>query len=127
MIMKVSLATLKNLLLNNVAEIKFVRRRPKLGVPLTRRMLCTNNLPLLNSPEGRLALNYRRAIYSPKYSPTGKNLIITWDIIMQDYRCINMVACNLVNIIPAGKPFWEFFNKQLAGMSSEQKMRFQNT
>ena len=126
-IMKVSLATLKNLLLSNVVEIKFVRRRPKPGHPLTRRMLCTNNLALLNSPEGRLALNYRRAIYSPKYSPTGKNLIVTWDIFMQDYRCINMVACNLLNVVPAGKPFWEFFNKKLAGMSAMQKVKFQDT
>ena len=87
--MKVSQASLKNLLLNNVAEIKFVRRRAKPGAAATRRMLCTSSLSLLNSTEGRLALNYRRAINTPKFNPNIKNLVITWDIFMQDYRCIN--------------------------------------
>ena len=84
--MKASLATIKSLLLNNVAEIKFLRRRPKFGGTATRRMLCTNSLSLLNSTEGRLALNYRRAINMPKFDPNAKNLVITWDIFMQDYR-----------------------------------------
>jgi len=76
--MKASLPTLKSLLLNNVVEIKFNRRRPKAGAGLTRRMICTNSLALLNSPEGRLALNYRRAINVPKFNPNAKDLIITW-------------------------------------------------
>jgi len=54
--MKASLATIKSLLLNNVAEIKFLRRRPKFGGTATRRMLCTNSLSLLNSTEGDLLL-----------------------------------------------------------------------
>lgn len=125
--MKVSLATLKNLLLTNVAEIKFLRRRPKTGAPPSRRMLCTNALPLLMSPEGRLALNYRRAINMPKFNPEAKNLIITWDIFMQDYRCINVAACDLINAIPANKTFWNFFNQRLALLSTEQKVKFMNT
>lgn len=124
--MKASLATLKNLLLNNVAEIKFLRRRPRAGSPPTRRMLCTNSLPLLNSPEGRIALNYRRAINYPKFDPNAKNLLITWDIIMQDYRCINMAACDLVSVIPV-KQFWNFFNNRLALMSAPEKQRFMNS
>jgi len=124
--MKASLATLKNLLLNNVAEIKFSRRRPKSGAPATRRMLCTNSLPLLNSPEGRVALNYKRAINLPKFNPEAKNLLITWDILMQDYRCVNMVACNLINVIPVAQ-FWNFFNKKLALMSATDKTRFMNS
>ena len=107
--MKVSLATLKNLLLNNVVEIKFSRRRPKPGYPPSRRMLCTNSLPLLYSPEGRIALNYRRAINVPKFNPSAKDLLITWDVLMQDYRCVNMAACNMLNLIPVAQ-FWNFFN-----------------
>jgi len=125
--MKVSLATLKNLLLTNVAEIKFLRRRSKPGTPPTRRMLCTNSLQLLMSPEGRLALNYRRAINMPKFNPDAKNLIITWDIFMQDYRCINVATCDLINVIPANKTFWNFFNQRLALLSTNEKVRFMNT
>ncbi len=125
--MKVSLPTLKNVLLNNVAEIKFIRRRPKAGAPATRRMLCTNCLPLLMSPEGRLALNYRRAINQPKYNPNLKNLLITWDIFMQDYRCINMIACDMINVIPANKTFWKYFNDKLSLMQTLDKVRFMNS
>jgi len=124
--MKVSLPTLKNILLSNVAEIKFVRKRPKLGSAPTRRMLCTNNLKLLMSPEGRLALNYRRAINQPKFNPTASNVLITWDIFMQDYRCINMAACNLIQAIPANESFWKFFNERLALLSPNDKLRFMN-
>lgn len=125
--MKASLPTLKNLLLNNVAEIKFFRRRPKVGAPPTRRMLCTNSFTLLNSVEGRLTLNYKQAIRAPKYNPVTKDLIITWDIFMQDYRCINMSACNLIQIIPANKQFWTFFNEKIARLSAQQKMEYMNT
>ena len=125
--MKVSLPTLKNLRLSNVAEIKFLRKRPKAGAPLSRRMLCTNSLALLMSPEGRVALNYRRAINNPKYNPSAKNVLITWDVFMQDYRCINMAACDLINVIPANKTFWKFFNEKLALLSADKKVRFMNT
>jgi len=125
--MKASLPTIKSLLLNNVVEIKFLRKRPKPGTPATRRMLCTNSLSLLNSTEGRLALNYRRAIQMPKFDPTTKNLVITWDIFMQDYRCINMAACDLIQVIPANKEFWMFFNNSLVGMNAAQKINFMNS
>jgi hypothetical protein len=90
-------------------------------------MLCTNSLALLNSVEGRLALNYKRAINSPKFDPTQKNLIITWDIFMQNYRCINMVACDIIQVIPANKEFWKYFNERLAGMSAAQKIGYMNS
>jgi len=90
-------------------------------------MLCTNSLQLLNSVEGRLALNYKRAINMPKFNPTQKNVIITWDIFMQDYRCINMTACDLIQVIPANKQFWDFFNQKLAGLSAPQKINFMNS
>lgn len=63
----------------------------------------------------------------PKFDPTVKNLVITWDIFMQDYRCINMVACDLIQVIPANKTFWTYFNEKLAGLSAPQKMAFMNS
>jgi hypothetical protein len=124
--MKVSLATLKSLLLNNVVEIKFNSRRIKPGAAPTRRMLCTNSLALLNSTEGRIALNYKRAINSPKFNPNEKNLIITWDIFMQNYRCINMAACDMIQVIPANQQFWKYFNERLVMLSAAQKINFMN-
>ena len=112
---------------SNVLEIKFLRRRPKLGAPPTRRMLCTGCLPLLNSPEGRIALNFRPAYNRPRYNPDVKNVAITWDIFMQDYRNISMNACEVLAVIPA-KEFWKFFNERGLGlMTATDKMRFMNT
>jgi hypothetical protein len=82
---------------------------------------------LLNSPEGRLALNYKRALRVPKFDPTAKDLIITWDIFMQDYRCINMIACDLIQVIPANKTFWTYFNEKLARLSASQKVSLMNS
>ena len=63
----------------------------------------------------------------PKFDPSTKDLIITWDIFMQDYRCINMVACDLIQVIPANKSFWNFFNEKLALLSASQKITFMNS
>ena len=125
--MNVSLSTLKPILLTSVCEIKFDRRNPKPGLPPTRRMLCSNCFALLNSPEGRLALNYRIARNSPPYDTVQKNLLTTWDIFMQDYRNINMDACELIQAIPANGEFWRYFNERLALLTPQQKMMFQNT
>lgn len=124
--MKVNLATLKTLLLSNVAEIKFIRKRLKPGAPPTRRMLCTNSARLLNSNEGRVALNYKAPVYRPKFNEVQKNILITWDIFMQDFRCINLVACEVLSVIPANSEFWNFFNQRLAKMSAAEKISFMN-
>jgi len=123
--MKVTLGSLKNLLENNVCEIKFSRRRPVEGEPLTRRMLCTNSVPLLNSINGKVLLNYKRPKRMPKFNPTNKNIIITWDIFMQNFRCINMDSCELIKTIPvANDEFWTYFNEKLRFMSAAEKERF---
>jgi len=124
--MKVSLFTLKTILQSNVAEIKFFRRRFKPGYPATRRMLCTNSFTLLNSTEGRLALNYRSTTRPPRFNPIQKNLLIVWDIFMQDYRCINAAACNLISTIPANKEFWKYFSTKLVKLTQQQKIDFMN-
>ena len=101
-----SLANLKSILLNKVCEVKFVRRNPKPGRPTTRRMLCTNNAPLLNSIEGRTVLNYDPPRQAPKYNPNQENLIST---------------------LEADESFWLYINENIAPMSAGEKMTFMNT
>lgn len=125
--MRASLSTIQSLQRTNVLEIKFLRRRAKPGSPPTRRMLCTGSLALLNSPEGRIGLNFRPAYNRPAYNPTIRNLVITWDILMQDYRNINMNACELLAVVPIAN-FWDFFNERGIGvMSAQDKIIFMNT
>ncbi len=124
--MKVTLGTLKNLLESNVCEIKFTRRRPVANEPLSRRMLCTNSVPILNSMNGKLLLNYKQPKRSPKFNPSNKNIIITWDVFMQDFRCINLDSCELIKTFPEDD-FWNYFNEKLRFMSPSEKERFMNT
>ena len=86
--MQVGRSQLLTLLKDNVCEVKFVRRVFKSGAPPTRRMLCTNSFTLLNSENGRLTLNFRPTSNFQDYNPAVKNLIIVWDIFMQNYRQI---------------------------------------
>ncbi len=124
--MKVNLATLASVLNENVVEVKFNRRTPKPGSPPTRRMLCTNSYDLLNSGSGRVTLNFKPPTNYPKYNARTKNLIVTWDIIMQGFRTINADSCDMLSVIPIGDPFWSYFNDTLAPMTRGEKMRFMN-
>lgn len=125
--MKVTLGTLKNLLENNVCEIKFTRRRPVAGEPLTRRMLCTNSVVILQSLNGKLLLNYRQPKRVPKFNPNTRNIVVTWDIFMQDFRCINMDSCDLIQTIPGDDNFWNYFNEKLRLMTAEEKEKFMSS
>jgi hypothetical protein len=88
-------------------------------------MLCTSDLRLLNSPQGRIALNFRPAFNHQKYNLTAKNLVLAWDIFMQDYRLISMNACELITAIPT-TGFWKYFNARLALMTPKTKIDFMN-
>jgi hypothetical protein len=90
-------------------------------------MLCTNSPVILNSLDGRVTLNYRPASNPPSYNPDKYNLLMVWDILMQDYRCINMSYCNLIARIPANEQFWEYFNENLAKISTNKKMFWMNS
>lgn len=107
----------------NVLEIKFVRRRIADGRPLTRRMLCTNSKSLLLSELGREVLHYRIPHGRLPYDPNAKNLCITWDIFMQNFRAVNMDQCELISKIDQNK-FWEYFTQNLYSMTTEQKQSF---
>ena len=111
--MIVGLSNLKLMLLSNVCEVKFARRNPKPGRPASRRMLCTNNVQLLNSVEGRTVLNYRPPRQAPDYNPNQENLIITWDILMQDFRTINCDTVDLITTLEADETFWVYINEKI--------------
>lgn len=117
---------LDSLLLKNVCEIRFVRRRPRAGDGPTRRMLCTKSYELLNSVNGRVTLNYAPPRGPKKINEAAENVLVVWDILMQDYRTINMNSCDLIQQIP-DKDFWEYFNENIYPMSPEQKFNFMNS
>jgi len=125
--MLVSLTSLKPILQNAACEIKFLRRRPVIGRPATRRMLCTNAPLILNTIEGRVALNYKPASGRLRFNPDQKNLVITWDIFMQDYRCVNVNSCDLITTIPAGEAWWKYFKENLVKLSPQQKMMYMDS
>ena len=109
------------ILKNHVADVRFLRRLPRPGKPQTRRMLCTKSLELLGSPKGRAILNYRPPVGMPIYDPVEKNLIIVWDIFMQNYRQINCDQFSILNKLKDGDEFWAYFDKSLRAMSTSEK------
>lgn len=127
--MRVALQALRTILETNAAEIRFSRRRPKAGRPSERRMICSNDKKFLNSPSARIGLNFRPVSSKkpvPYFNRTAKNILNVWDIIMQDYRNINMDDCDLIEIVPSDK-FWEFFEKKLAILSPGEKKRYMDS
>ena len=126
-IMKVSRSHLQSLLSTHIADIRFVRRRATNGRPGTRRMLCTNSSTLLNSVNGRTTLNYRAPKHGLDYNPVQKDLVLTWDIIMQEYRMVNMVSCELIRSWPAEDEFWSIFNEEFYHMDAGAKLLFMDT
>ena len=119
-------AALDSLLLNNVCEVRFVRRRPRAGDGPTRRMLCTKSYELLNSINGRLTLNYAPPKGPKKINEAAENVLVVWDVLMQQYRTISMNSCDLIQQIPNDE-FWEYFNENIYPMSPEQKFNFMNS
>ena len=113
--------------MRNVCEISFFRRHPITYRPDFRKMLCTNSSSLLNSFNGRMVLGYRPPTQMPHFNPQQKNLIITWDILMIDYRCINMDECYLIKSYPANDTFWKFFNEKIYTMSTLEKMVYMDS
>lgn len=119
-----SVTELSNLLLNNVVDLRFVRRRQTPGKPPVRRMVCTKSLELLNSNNGLISLGYRKPVGAPDYNPTLQGLVSVWDILMQDYRNIPAETVTINKVIPANDEFWNYFNSELYTMSVVQKIQF---
>ena len=118
--------SLDSILLNHVCEIRFTRRRPVRGKSPTRRMWCTKSYNLLNSTNGRVGLNYRAPTHPKQINEALYNVLVIWDILMQDYRIISFDQCNLIQQIPADDNFWKYFNENIYTMTTEQKINFMN-
>lgn len=115
---------LDSLLADNVLDIRFVRRLPVKGKPITRRMVCTKSNNILNSNNGLISLGYRAPVQAPKFNPESEGLVIVWDIIMQDFRNIPAETVIVLNKIPGDDKFWEYFNNNLRLMTTQQKINF---
>lgn len=118
------------LLSENVVELKFKRRRVKGGFPPHRRMFCTINKALLNSIIGKVTLKFKppKGIGLP-YNPSQRGLVVTWDILMQDYRQIKLESVEIIEVWPIKskedvEKFWSFFMDVIYPMSSEEKSNF---
>lgn len=129
--MKMSPASLKSILQTNVAEIKFTRRRPKLGGFDTRRMLCTNCRMFLNTFSAREVFHFTPPTQPPRYDDISKGLVIAFDLIMQQYRAINAMTADVITVLPVYdekliQEFWVYFNKNILPLKTKQKVDFMN-
>lgn len=124
--MKISRGELEAKLQHNVCDIRFLRRHPDKTRPPTRRMICTKSFELLQSVDGRVKLNYRPPIHFTTANPVAQNLVIVWDILMQDYRNVSMENCTIVQELPIDK-FWKYYNEVLYPMSPEDKINLMNS
>jgi len=122
--MKVQYSSLNSDLLSNVCEVKFLKRTSPPGRPEYRRMLCTKSYELLSSVNGKISLNFREATRQKVINEAVKNILVVWDILMQDYRIISLDDCDLIQKIPADETFWEYFNKNIYPMTADQKVSF---
>ena len=118
---------LKNTLLTSVLEIRFLRKIPAEGKSAYRRMLCTNSTELLDSFNGRQVLNYRVPTKYPKFDPASNNIVITWDILMQNFRCVSTYNCQVLKTFPPNDNFWEYFNKNILIMNTAEKILYMNS
>lgn len=129
-----SAGALRLLLQRNVVELKFVRRHPKPNWSDTRRMLCTNCRPFLNSLAGRITLKFNPPTHPPAYDAKAYNLVCAFDCIFLQYRMIPVESVVIVAAYPVyklsdQKKFWEWFSQNggLAYWSEDQKIRFMNS
>lgn len=129
--MRLGSSALALLLMQNVIELRFKRRKEKPGFNNYRRMLCTNDKNLLMSKLGREVFNYN----PPKglnltYDPRSKNLVIVYDIFYQNFRAVNCNDVDVISVIktsPDPTEFWKYFNEKIRPMAASQKITFINT
>jgi hypothetical protein len=113
----------------NAIEVTFTRRHKKGNLP-TRRIFCTTNQALLDSPEGRKFLNYVKPTKTPPYNAGIKGLVTVWDIFKQGWRNIPAAGCGqIVTSYPLKsaldlKRFWQIFDTRYSKMSEAEKTTF---
>jgi hypothetical protein len=126
--MYLSATGLAQLLKEHVVELRFKRRNKKEGFNEKRRMLCTNDALLLNSEAGKKILNFKLPTEQRKYNPLSKNLVLTFDIFMQNYRMISIEQCDVVAVISTRPPdkWWLYFDKKVRSLTAAEKLLFIN-
>lgn len=117
---------LSQLLQANVVELKFTRRHPIAKRPATRRMLASLCSEILDSDLGRTILNFKQPTQSSSYRASNYNLIVVYDIFMQDWRAIPVDKTEVIRVLPSNPPseFWEYFSTVLVKMTASQKAAF---
>jgi len=124
---KISRLQLLEILKRTVCEIYFIRRNPDKFRPADRNMLCSNCHQLLNSANGKRALGYRPPKGLPHFNPDAVNLIITWDILQMDFRCVNMTYSFLIKEYETHDEFWQAFNDTYHKMSPLDKLTWMDS
>jgi hypothetical protein len=109
----------------NIVEILFTRRNKSVS-PSTRRILCTRDTVFLNSSLTKQIFNFTPPTQPHPYNAASKGLVTVYDLIMQDWRNIPASSCEPVMAIPTQpeQRFWEFFDKKLKNMTTDQKRNF---
>lgn len=125
--MLVTRPALENILLQNVLDLRFVRRSSAPGRPPTRRMLCTKSYTLLSSTNGRIVLNYSPPTGKKQVNESKENVCVVWDILMQDFRVISADEVDVIKTIPATDEFWKYFNDEVLPLTGSQKLDYMNS
>lgn len=117
----------------HVVEVKVNRRNAKLGYGPTRRFLCTNSPLVLDTISGRSAFHFKAPVPGrAPFNATKYNLVTVFDLLMQDYRNVNLDSDTVVAAMPVRNveevnEFWHYFAEVLSKWSSSNKQMFQNT
>lgn len=117
---------LRQLLENNVVELKFTRKRIQPGRPITRRMLASLNSTILDSDLGRQIFNFKSPSQAPAYNVSTYNLITVFDLFMQDWRNIPSTNVEVIRVLKCNPPeeFWLYFKEVISKLSAAQKAAF---
>lgn len=115
---------------SHVVEVKFKRRiypTKKVGVGhrrSTRRMLCSSNWRFIASPIVKNVFDWKKPVNTPRGYQWYKqrNLVITWDILNQDWRMVNLDQWEIVAAMPVEKllekaSFLTFYHCYLESMT----------
>lgn len=127
--MRLGRSALELILAKNVVELRFRRRLKKLGFNDYRRMLCTTDINFLQSAPGKYVFHFIRPTNVLKYKPASKNLVVAFDLFMQNWRMINCDDVDVVATIqttPDPNQFWKYFFAHIKPMSAAQKLQFMN-
>lgn len=121
---------LQSILGNNVVELTFVRRHPKLGWSDIRGMFGTTNFPLLNGDFGSQVLHFQPPNgVGMGYDYRAYNLCVVWDMFRQEYRVFGAEQVEIRKQFPLSTPeeqeeFMQYFYDYIIGMTNQQKIDF---